>query len=85
MCKENGKNILGDDVPSVYFTAVNLQVSFFRERGTLSERKMIRIFIRERKTNTKRGKYIFYTQIHWRERTEMGQKDLERYNALRSR
>jgi len=40
---------------------------------------MIRIFIRERKTNTNRGKCIFYMQIRRGERTEMGQKDLEGY------
>jgi hypothetical protein len=45
----------------------------------LSEREMIRIFIRERKTNTKRSKCIFYMQIRRGESTEMGQKDLEGY------
>jgi len=45
----------------------------------LSEREMIRIFIRKRKTNTKRGKCIFYVQIRRGKRTEMGQKDLEGY------
>lgn len=75
MCGRNReKNGVGDDVPSVYFTGEPASL-----RAVLSERKMIRIFIRERKTNTKRDEYIFHMQIRWRERTEMGQKDWERY------
>lgn len=41
-------------------------------RAVLSERKMIRIFIHGRKTDIKRGKYIFHMQIRPRERAEMG-------------
>lgn len=37
-------------------------------RVVVSERKMIRIFIRERKTDIKRGKYIFHMQIREKER-----------------
>lgn len=82
--KKNGE---GDDVPDVYFNGElstplpSLPRASF-SRAKLSERKMIRIFIRERKTNIKQGKYIFHMQIRRRERAEMGQKDLGRYASL---
>lgn len=56
--EETEKNSIGDNVPGVYFTGEPAS-----SRAVLSERKMVRIFIRERKTNTKRGKYIFHMQI----------------------
>lgn len=61
-------------IPGVYFTGEPTS-----SRAVLNERKMIRIFIHERKTDIKRSKYIFRMQIYLRERAEMGQKDLERY------
>lgn len=79
--QRNWKGVAGETEKIAEATMYLAYILPASSRAVLSERKMIRIFIRERETDIKRGKYIFHMQIRPERKSGNG---LERFGKIRS-